>query len=108
MRTAIDNTNPKNDLRTHFADTMRGEKFLNNWQMAELHAKEALDRVWGLETYATLFDRTKDGQIGQSNFGGHTYPRLAHIGDHTGLELIRTMQQKSVSLQQQDDVELGY
>ena len=81
---------------------MRGGKFLNNWRMAELHAQEAPDRVWELETYGALFDRTKDGKISQRNFGGHTYPRLAHVGDRTGLELIRTLQQKIVSLQQED------
>jgi succinate dehydrogenase / fumarate reductase flavoprotein subunit len=81
---------------------MRGGKFLNNWRMAELHAQEAPDRVWELETYGALFDRTPDGRISQRNFGGHTYPRLAHVGDRTGLELIRTLQQKIVSLQQED------
>jgi succinate dehydrogenase / fumarate reductase flavoprotein subunit len=86
----------------HFRDTMRGGKFLNNYRMAELHAKEAPDRVWELETYGALFDRTKDGRISQRNFGGHEYPRLAHVGDRTGLELIRTLQQKIVSLQQED------
>src|SRR5690606_2990894 len=73
----------------------------------ELHAKEAPDRVWELETYGALFDRTPDGKISQRNFGGHTYPRLAHVGDRTGLELIRTMQQKIVSLQQEDYAETG-
>ncbi len=86
---------------------MRGGKFLNNFRMAELHAKEAPDRVWELETYGALFDRTKDGKISQRNFGGHEYPRLAHVGDRTGLELIRTLQQKIVSLQQDDKVEFG-
>ena len=104
---AMGNTNPKDNWKTHFGDTMRGGKFLNNWRMAELHAKEAPDRVWELETYGALFDRTKDGRISQRNFGGHTYPRLAHVGDRTGLELIRTMQQKIVSLQQEDYAELG-
>jgi succinate dehydrogenase / fumarate reductase flavoprotein subunit len=104
---AMGNTNPKDNWKTHFADTMRGGKFLNNWRMAELHAKEAPDRVWELETYGALFDRLKDGKISQRNFGGHTYPRLAHVGDRTGLELIRTMQQKIVSLQQEDYAELG-
>jgi succinate dehydrogenase / fumarate reductase flavoprotein subunit len=104
---AMGNTNPKDNWKTHFADTMRGGKFLNNWRMAELHAKEAPDRVWELETYGALFDRLKDGKISQRNFGGHTYPRLAHVGDRTGLELIRTMQQKIVSLQQEDHAELG-
>src|SRR5271154_979836 len=104
---AMGNTNPKDNWQTHFGDTMRGGKFLNNWRMAELHAKEAPDRVWELETYGALFDRLKDGKISQRNFGGHTYPRLAHVGDRTGLELIRTMQQKIVSLQQEDYAELG-
>jgi succinate dehydrogenase / fumarate reductase, flavoprotein subunit len=104
---AMGNANPKDNWRTHFGDTMRGGKFLNNWRMAELHAKEAPDRVWELETYGALFDRTKDGKISQRNFGGHTYPRLAHVGDRTGLELIRTLQQKIVSLQQEDRAELG-
>jgi len=104
---AMGNTNPKDNWTTHFGDTMRGGKFLNNWRMAELHAKEAPDRVWELETYGALFDRLKDGKISQRNFGGHTYPRLAHVGDRTGLELIRTMQQKIVSLQQEDHAELG-
>ncbi|WP_068281014.1 fumarate reductase/succinate dehydrogenase flavoprotein subunit, partial [Aldersonia kunmingensis] len=97
----------KDNWQTHFKDTMRGGKFLNNWRMAELHAREAPDRVWELETYGALFDRTKDGRISQRNFGGHTYPRLAHVGDRTGLELIRTMQQKIVSLQQEDFAETG-
>jgi succinate dehydrogenase / fumarate reductase, flavoprotein subunit len=104
---AMGNTNPKDNWKTHFGDTMRGGKFLNNWRMAELHAKEAPDRVWELETYGAMFDRLKDGKISQRNFGGHTYPRLAHVGDRTGLELIRTMQQKIVSLQQEDHAELG-
>src|SRR6266576_5793606 len=99
---AMGNANPNDNWQVHFRDTMRGGKFLNNWRMAELHAKEAPDRVWELETYGALFDRTKDGKISQRNFGGHTYPRLAHVGDRTGLELIRTMQQKIVSLQQED------
>ncbi|MEU6644148.1 fumarate reductase/succinate dehydrogenase flavoprotein subunit [Saccharomonospora sp. NPDC046836] len=104
---AMGNANPNDSWQVHFRDTMRGGKFLNNWRMAELHAKEAPDRVWELETYGALFDRTKDGRISQRNFGGHTYPRLAHVGDRTGLELIRTMQQKIVSLQQEDYRELG-
>uniref|UniRef100_UPI002620C751 fumarate reductase/succinate dehydrogenase flavoprotein subunit n=1 Tax=Mycobacterium sp. TaxID=1785 RepID=UPI002620C751 len=104
---SMGNTNPKDNWQTHFGDTMRGGKFLNNWRMAELHAREAPDRVWELETYGALFDRLKDGKISQRNFGGHTYPRLAHVGDRTGLELIRTMQQKVVSLQQEDFAEHG-
>jgi succinate dehydrogenase / fumarate reductase flavoprotein subunit len=104
---AMGNVNPKDNWQVHFRDTMRGGKFLNNWRMAELHATEAPDRVWELETYGALFDRTKDGKISQRNFGGHSYPRLAHVGDRTGLELIRTLQQKIVSLQQEDYVETG-
>ena len=104
---AMKNVNTKDSWQTHFGDTMRGGKFLNNWRMAELHAQEAPDRVWELETYGALFDRTKDGKISQRNFGGHTYPRLAHVGDRTGLEIIRTLQQKIVSLQQDDFRELG-
>ena len=104
---AMGNANPHDSWQVHFQDTMRGGKFLNNWRMAELHAREAPDRVWELETYGALFDRTPDGRISQRNFGGHTYPRLAHVGDRTGLELIRTMQQKIVSLQQEDHAEHG-
>lgn len=104
---AMRNVNTKDSWQVHFGDTMRGGKFLNNWRMAELHAQEAPDRVWELETYGALFDRTKDGRISQRNFGGHTYPRLAHVGDRTGLEIIRTLQQKIVSLQQEDKQELG-
>ncbi|MCJ0907359.1 fumarate reductase/succinate dehydrogenase flavoprotein subunit [Rhodococcus sp. ARC_M6] len=104
---AMGNANEKDTWQTHFQDTMRGGKFLNNWRMAELHAREAPDRVWELETYGALFDRTPDGRISQRNFGGHTYPRLAHVGDRTGLEIIRTMQQKIVSLQQEDFAETG-
>src|SRR6266478_4510724 len=104
---AMGNANPKDNWQVHFRDTMRGGKFLNNWRMAELHAKEAPDRVWELETYGAVFDRTKDGKISQRNFGGHEYPRLAHVGDRTGLEMIRSLQQKVVALQQEDAVEFG-
>ena len=104
---AMGNVNPNDNWQVHFRDTMRGGKFLNNWRMAELHAKEAPDRVWELEAWGALFDRTKDGKISQRNFGGHEYPRLAHVGDRTGLELIRTAQQKIVALQQEDHAELG-
>ncbi|GAA5171811.1 fumarate reductase/succinate dehydrogenase flavoprotein subunit [Pseudonocardia eucalypti] len=104
---AMGNVNSNDNWQVHYRDTMRGGKFLNNWRMAELHAKEAPDRVWELETYGALFDRTKEGKISQRNFGGHTYPRLAHVGDRTGLELIRTLQQKIVSLQQEDFKETG-
>ncbi|MFS8101593.1 fumarate reductase/succinate dehydrogenase flavoprotein subunit [Lentzea alba] len=104
---AMGNANESDNWQVHFRDTMRGGKFLNNWRMAELHAQEAPQRVWELETYGALFDRTKDGRISQRNFGGHEYPRLAHVGDRTGLELIRTLQQKIVSLQQEDFKEFG-
>src|SRR5215471_9152539 len=104
---AMGNVNPHDNWQVHFRDTMRGGKFLNNWRMAELHAQEAPDRVWELEAWGALFDRTPDGKISQRNFGGHTYPRLAHVGDRTGLEIIRTLQQKIVSLQQDDKKELG-
>jgi succinate dehydrogenase / fumarate reductase flavoprotein subunit len=104
---AMGNVNSKDNWMVHFRDTMRGGKFLNNFRMAELHAKEAPERVWELETYGALFDRTKDGKISQRNFGGHEYPRLAHVGDRTGLELIRTLQQKIVSLQQEDKAQYG-
>ncbi|MEU5317183.1 fumarate reductase/succinate dehydrogenase flavoprotein subunit [Streptomyces sp. NPDC021056] len=104
---AMANANEHDSWQVHFRDTMRGGKFLNQWRMAELHAQEAPDRVWELETWGALFDRTKDGRISQRNFGGHEYPRLAHVGDRTGLELIRTLQQKIVSLQQQDKKETG-
>jgi succinate dehydrogenase / fumarate reductase flavoprotein subunit len=104
---AMGNVNSKDNWQVHFRDTMRGGKFLNNPRMAELHAKESPDRVWELETYGALFDRTADGKISQRNFGGHEYPRLAHVGDRTGLELIRTLQQKIVSLQQDDLEEHG-
>ncbi|MFD5591674.1 fumarate reductase/succinate dehydrogenase flavoprotein subunit [Streptomyces griseorubiginosus] len=104
---SMGNANSHDNWQVHFRDTMRGGKFLNQWRMAELHAREAPDRVWELETWGALFDRTKDGRISQRNFGGHEYPRLAHVGDRTGLELIRTLQQKIVSLQQEDKKETG-
>jgi succinate dehydrogenase / fumarate reductase flavoprotein subunit len=104
---AMGNVNPNDNWQVHFRDTMRGGKFLNHFRMAELHAKEAPDRVWELETWGALFDRTKDGKISQRNFGGHEYPRLAHVGDRTGLELIRTLQQAVVSFQQKDAKEFG-
>ncbi|MFF9181389.1 fumarate reductase/succinate dehydrogenase flavoprotein subunit [Streptomyces misionensis] len=104
---AMANANEHDTWQTHFRDTMRGGKFLNQWRMAELHAREAPQRVWELETWGALFDRTKDGRISQRNFGGHEYPRLAHVGDRTGLELIRTLQQRVVALQQQDFAATG-
>ncbi|AXE22800.1 fumarate reductase/succinate dehydrogenase flavoprotein subunit [Streptomyces globosus] len=99
---SMGNVNGRDDWQVHFRDTMRGGKFLGQWRMAELHAREAPDRVWELETWGALFDRTPDGRISQRNFGGHEYPRLAHVGDRTGLELIRTLQQKVTALQQED------
>ncbi|MFG2649084.1 fumarate reductase/succinate dehydrogenase flavoprotein subunit [Streptomyces sp. NPDC048436] len=104
---SMGNVNSGDNWQVHFRDTLRGGKFLNQWRMAELHAREAPDRVWELETWGALFDRTADGRISQRNFGGHEYPRLAHVGDRTGLELIRTLQQKIVSLQQEDEREFG-
>jgi succinate dehydrogenase / fumarate reductase, flavoprotein subunit len=104
---AMGNVNPNDNWMVHFRDTMRGGKFLNNPRMAELHAKEAPDRVWELEAYGALFDRTPEGKISQRNFGGHEYPRLAHVGDRTGLEMIRTLQQRIVALQQADSYEFG-
>jgi succinate dehydrogenase / fumarate reductase, flavoprotein subunit len=104
---AMGNSNPNDNWQVHFRDTMRGGKFLNNWRMAELHAKEAPDRVYELEAWGALFDRTKDGKISQRHFGGHSYARLAHVGDRTGLEMIRTLQQRVVALQQEDAREHG-
>ncbi|MDX2593964.1 fumarate reductase/succinate dehydrogenase flavoprotein subunit [Streptomyces sp. WI03-4A] len=104
---AMANANEHDNWQVHFRDTLRGGKFLNQWRMAELHAREAPERVWELETWGALFDRTKDGRISQRNFGGHEYPRLAHVGDRTGLELIRTLQQRIVALQQEDEKETG-
>jgi succinate dehydrogenase / fumarate reductase flavoprotein subunit len=104
---SMGNVNDKDSWMVHFRDTMRGGKFLNHYRMAELHAKESPDRIWELEVWGALFDRTKEGKISQRNFGGHEYPRLAHVGDRTGLELIRTMQQKIVALQQKDGRETG-
>src|ERR1700722_14792084 len=104
---AMGNVNPKDNWQVHFRDTMRGGKFMNNPRMAELHAKEAPDRVYELEAWGALFDRTPDGKISQRNFGGHESPRLAHVGDRTGLEMIRTLQQRVVALQQEDSVEFG-
>ncbi|MEO3750272.1 fumarate reductase/succinate dehydrogenase flavoprotein subunit [Streptomyces sp. B6B3] len=104
---SMGNVNSGDNWQVHFRDTMRGGKFLNHWRMAELHAQEAPDRVWELETWGALFDRTPDGRISQRNFGGHEYPRLAHVGDRTGLELIRTLQQRVVALQQEDFKETG-
>jgi succinate dehydrogenase / fumarate reductase flavoprotein subunit len=93
---ALANVDHRDNWQVHFADTMRGGQYLNNWRMAELHAKEAPDRVRELEAWGALFDRTADGRILQRNFGGHKYPRLAHVGDRTGLEMIRTLQDHSI------------
>ncbi len=93
---ALGNVDDRDSWKVHFADTMRGGQYLNNWRMAELHAKEAPDRVRELEAWGALFDRTPDGRILQRNFGGHAYPRLAHVGDRTGLEMIRTLQDHGV------------
>jgi succinate dehydrogenase / fumarate reductase flavoprotein subunit len=93
---ALANVDDRDNWKVHFADTMRGGQYLNNWRMAELHAKEAPDRVRELEAWGAVFDRTKDGRILQRNFGGHKYPRLAHVGDRTGLEMIRTLQDHGV------------
>src|SRR5256714_13040107 len=93
---ALANVDERDNWKVHFADTMRGGQYVNQWRMAELHAKEAPDRVRELEAWGAVFDRTKDGRILQRNFGGHKYPRLAHVGDRTGLEMIRTLQDHGV------------
>ncbi|HLI74761.1 MAG TPA: fumarate reductase/succinate dehydrogenase flavoprotein subunit [Acidimicrobiales bacterium] len=95
---AMGNVWPQDNWQVHFRDTMRGGKMLNNWRMAQLHAQEAPDRIYELERWGALFDRTADGRILQRDFGGHRYARLAHVGDRTGLELIRTLQQRAVAL----------
>ena len=95
---ALANVDDRDSWRVHFADTMRGGQYMNNWRMAELHAKEAPDRVRELEAWGAVFDRTSDGRILQRNFGGHKYPRLAHVGDRTGLEMIRTLQDHAIHL----------
>jgi succinate dehydrogenase / fumarate reductase flavoprotein subunit len=95
---AMGNVWPEDNWQVHFRDTMRGGKMLNNWRMAQLHAQEAPERIYELERWGALFDRTKDGRILQRDFGGHRYARLAHVGDRTGLELIRTLQQRAVAL----------
>ena len=95
---AMANVWAEDNWQVHFRDTMRGGKMLNNWRMAQLHAQEAPDRVWELEEWGALFDRTAEGKISQRDFGGHKYARLAHVGDRTGLEMIRTLQQRTVEL----------
>ncbi len=96
MAAAMANVDDRDNWKVHFSDTMRGGQYINNWRMAELHAKEAPERVRELEAWGAVFDRTKDGKILQRNFGGHRYPRLAHVGDRTGLELIRTLQDHGI------------
>jgi succinate dehydrogenase / fumarate reductase flavoprotein subunit len=96
MAAAMGNVDDRDSWKVHFADTMRGGQYLNNWRMAEIHAQEAPARVRELEAWGAMFDRTKDGRILQRNFGGHRYPRLAHVGDRTGLEMIRTLQDHGV------------
>jgi len=98
MAAAMANNDDRDNWKVHFADTMRGGQYVNNWRMAEIHAKEAPDRVRELEGWGAVFDRTPDGRINQRNFGGHRYPRLAHVGDRTGLELIRTLQDHTTYL----------
>ena len=98
MAAALGNVDDRDNWQVHFADTMRGGQYVNNWRMAEIHAKEAPDRVRELEAWGAVFDRTPDGRILQRNFGGHRYPRLAHVGDRTGLELIRTLQDHTTYL----------
>src|SRR5215467_9125051 len=93
---SLGTVNSSDNWRVHFADTMRGGQYVNNWKMAELHAKEAPACVQELEAWGAVFDRTKDGRILQRNFGGHRYPRLAHVGDRTGLEMIRTLQDHGI------------
>jgi succinate dehydrogenase / fumarate reductase, flavoprotein subunit len=96
MAAAMGNVDDRDNWKVHFADTMRGGQYVNNWRMAELHAKEAPERVRELEAWGAVFDRTKEGKISQRNFGGHRYPRLAHVGDRTGLEMIRTLQDHGI------------
>src|SRR3990167_5844294 len=93
---ALSNVDPRDNWQVHFRDTMRGGKMVNNWRMAQIHAQEAPARVNELEAWGALFDRTKDGKILQRNFGGHRFPRLAHVGDRTGLEIIRTLQDHGI------------
>ena len=93
---ALANVDDRDSWKVHFADTMRGGQYVNNWRMAELHAKQAPERVRELEAWGAVFDRTRDGRILQRNFGGHRYPRLAHVGDRTGLEMIRTLQDHGI------------
>ncbi|MGH9624896.1 MAG: FAD-binding protein, partial [Bryobacteraceae bacterium] len=95
---SLANVDERDNWRVHFSDTMRGAQYINDWRMAELHAQEAPQRVRELEAWGAVFDRTKDGRILQRNFGGHRYPRLAHVGDRTGLEMIRTLQDHGIHM----------
>src|SRR3990172_4685408 len=95
---ALANVDTRDNWQVHFRDTMKGGQFVNQWRMVQLHAQEAPERVRELEEWGAVFDRTKDGRILQRNFGGHTYPRLAHVGDRTGLEIIRTLQDHGIHL----------
>ena len=95
---ALANKDERDSWETHFRDTMKGGKYLNDWRMARIHAQQAPDRIRELEQWGAVFDRTPSGLTSQRNFGGHTYPRLAHIGDATGLELIRTLQQRGIHM----------
>src|ERR1700746_570861 len=106
MAAAMGNVDDRDSWKVHFADTMRGGQYLNNWRMAELHAKEAPARVRELEAWGAVFDRTKDGRILQRNFGGHKYPRLAHVGDRTGLEMSRTLQDHGIHCRMEVHMEL--
>ena len=90
---ALGNADERDNWKVHFRDTIKGGKHLNNWKMAKIHAEQAPKRILELEKWGAVFDRTKDGKINQRNFGGHRYPRLAHVGDRTGLEIIRTVQE---------------
>ena len=96
MAASLSNADPRDNWEVHFRDTIRGGKHINNWQMVEIFCQEAADRVSELEEWGALFDRTKEGLIAQRNFGGHRYPRLAHVGDRTGLELLRTLQNHGI------------
>jgi len=96
MAAALANVDERDSWRTHFADTMRGGYYINNWRMAQIHAQQAPDRVRELEAWGAVFDRTQAGKINQRNFGGHKHPRLAHVGDRTGLEMIRTLQDHGI------------
>ena len=96
LAAAMANVDERDGWKVHFADTMRGGQYLNNYRMAQLHAQEAPERVRELESWGALFDRTKEGRILQRNFGGHKFPRLAHVGDRTGLEMIRTLQDHGI------------